>query len=373
MHVSTPCKQARIRQHLFSQEQTDGQTCKIGPTGFEPATPSPPAKCATKLRHGPTLKIPHIELDCLTGQGFTNPMNTQYELRATVSNELAEALDAYFLENELSEWCITRGEADAPYEVLGIFPNARSARTAVSKLQANVPDLPKRFVEKTINDADWQNAYKTFVKPWNDRQLYWIPLWERNRCTVPEHAAAVYLDAGMAFGTGAHETTRLCARRLLDYCQSHDTSSDKTQIIDAGCGSGILAFSAAALGFSDVFGFDIDSEAIAVCRKNAVENSHIATPNFAIADLENGLKDKQADLTLANIQTDVLVPNSSWLIRSIRLTGTLILSGLLTKEVHTVRTHYAADFARLRPEATLEIDSRQDNEWSDLQFKLSLH
>ena len=300
-------------------------------------------------------------------------MSTQCELRAIVAGHLAETLGDFFLENELSEWCITRGEINSPYEVLGIFPNSDIATTSLSKLQSAIPDFPTNFTIKTVDASDWQNAYKTFVKPWNDRQLYWIPLWERDSYDLPEDAAAVYLDAGMAFGTGAHETTRLCARRLLDYAQSHDTGSEKITVIDAGCGSGVLAFSAAALGFSDVYGFDIDAEAIAVCHKNAVENNHPVTPIFEIADLESGFRRKRADLTLANIQTNILIPQSSRLIHSIHPTGTLVLSGILTREVNTVRTHYETEFTQLIPNTGLAIDSRQDGEWSDLQFKLSLH
>jgi len=143
-------------------------------------------------------------------------------------------------------------------------------------------------------------------------------------------------------------------------------------LIDAGCGSGILAFSASALGFGDVSGFDIDPEAIVVCHKNATENPHITSPNFMTADLEKGLNNQQADVVIANIQADVLVVFSQWLIASVRPSGTLILSGLLTKEVQAVREHYEAGFTQLNPQASLvEVNSREDGEWSDLRFMLS--
>ncbi|MGK0310024.1 MAG: ribosomal protein L11 methyltransferase [Lentimonas sp.] len=298
-------------------------------------------------------------------------MSTQFELRTTITNELAAALDDYFLENELINWGIRQKELNDPYEVFGIFPDTHSGHTALSELRNTFPELPEKFTEKIIEDADWQNAYKEFLKPWSDRRLHWIPLWERDTYAAPENAIRVYLDSGMAFGTGAHETTRLCARRLVDYYETHNDQLNKSQVIDAGCGSGILALSAAALGFKNVSGFDIDPEAIGVCLSNAGENPHIATPEFSTADLENGLKNKQADLLLANIQTDVLIPFSLQLVQSIHPSGTLVLSGILTKEVEVVRTHYTAEFVKLRPEETFDVDSRQDGEWSDLQFQLS--
>ena len=298
-------------------------------------------------------------------------MSTQFELRATVSDELADALENHFLENEWIHWGILQKELHDPYEVFGIFSDSDSAHAALSDLRAAFPELPEEFTETTLEDTDWQNAYKEFLKPWSDRQLHWVPLWERNTYTAPANAICVYLDSGMAFGTGAHETTRLCARRLLDYYEAHRDSTDTLQIVDAGCGSGILALSAAALGFENVIGFDIDPEAIAVCLKNASENPHITTPQFKTADLNTGLNDKQADLILANIQTDILIPFSLQLVQSVCPSGTLTLSGILTAEVETVRAHYEAEFGRVYPETALDVDSRQDGEWSDLNFRLS--
>ena len=298
-------------------------------------------------------------------------MSTQFELRAPVADALAVALEEYFLESEWIDWGIMQKELHDPYEVFGIFPDIDTAHAALEKLRRIFPELPEKFAEKTIEDSDWQNAYKEFLKPWHDRQLHWIPLWERDTYTAPEGAVCVYLDSGMAFGTGAHETTRLCARRLLDYYEAHRNQLSKSQVIDAGCGSGILALSAAALGFKNVSGFDIDPEATVVCLKNASENPHIATPEFRTADLENGLTNTRADLLLANIQTDILIPFSQRLVQSISPTGTLVLSGILTKEVEQVRTHYTNEFTRMHPGEVINIDSREDGEWSDLQFQAS--
>ena len=297
-------------------------------------------------------------------------MNTQFELRTTVSNELATLLGDYFIENELPDWGILRRGRHDPYELFGIFPDSDTADAALANLRTDFPDLPEDFTFKTIEANDWQNAYKAFLKPWQDRQLHWIPLGERDTCSVPEDAVSVYLDAGMVFGTGAHETTRLCARRLLDYYETHGESLDKCRVIDAGCGSGILALSASALGFKTVSGFDIDPEAIAVCKQNVAENPHIPPPKFSISDLEEGLDGKQADLILANIQSHVLIRFSRPLIQSVARPGTLVLSGILTQEVEDVCTHFTAEISKLHPETVFDIHSHKAGEWSDLQFTL---
>jgi ribosomal protein L11 methyltransferase len=294
-------------------------------------------------------------------------MNHQLELRAVVEDALADPLEDYFCEIETPYWGVMQKERGDPYEVFGFFPDEATASTELSSLRLAFPNLPENFLRHTVYDADWQNAYKEFVKPWHNRQLHWIPLWERGKFTPPDGSAIVYLDAGMAFGTGAHETTRLCARRLLDYLEAHPETIDSDHIIDAGCGSGVLAFSASALGFKHLYAFDFDPEAIVVCHSNAVENPHLNKPEFAVADLEAGLAEgRQGNLVLANIQTDVLIPHSDPLVKGVKLGGTLALSGILTKELNQVRDHFEARFAQLRPDVRLKIDSREDGEWGDL-------
>ena len=298
-------------------------------------------------------------------------MSTQFELRTIIPDEMADLLDGHFFEIESAHWGLMQKEIDDPYEVFGIFADAKTAHAALAELRIEFPNLPETFTETVIEDADWQNAYKEFVKPWSDRQLHWIPLWERDNLETPADAAVVYLDAGMAFGTGAHETTRLCARRLKDYRDAHTDQLDTAELIDAGCGSGVLALSASVLGFKKILGFDFDPEAIVVCHSNAAENAHIAKLEFEVADLEDGLKDRQADLLLANIQTDVLIPHCDPVVHGVKSGGTLALSGILVKELDLVRSHYEAKFAELRPEDTISVDSRQDGEWGDLRFVLS--
>ncbi|TVP75840.1 MAG: methyltransferase domain-containing protein [Puniceicoccaceae bacterium] len=299
-------------------------------------------------------------------------MSQQIELRAGIPDAMADPLDAYFCEIETPYWGIMQKEITDPYELFGIFPDEATAKEQLSALRLEFKDLPKHFELKQIVDADWQNAYKEFVKPWSDRQLHWIPLWERENISAPEGSAVVYLDAGMAFGTGAHETTRLCARRLLDYLEANPQSPHSHQIIDAGCGSGVLALSASALGFQKIYGFDFDPEAITVCHSNAQENKHLLKPDFAVADLEIGFAGgRQGELVLANIQTDVLIPHCDPLINGVKAEGTLALSGILVKELEQVRAHYIREFTAQRPQVTLAVDSRQDGEWGDLMFKLS--
>lgn len=292
-------------------------------------------------------------------------MSTQWELRAVVPAELAEALDAYCYELDSPPWGILQKERHDPYELFGFFPDPDAADAALAELRIAFPELPEDFELQEIADADWQNAYKEFVKPWSDRQLHWIPLWERETTRPPADAAVVYLEAGMAFGTGSHETTRLCAGRLIDFLEARPADGETARILDAGCGSGVLALSAAALGFKHIEAFDNDPEVITVCHNNTRENPHLPALNYTVADLDSGLHPEQVDLLLANIQADVLMPAAENLLRALRPRATLALSGILTREIETVRACFERA-CESRFQGKYTMDSRSDGEWADL-------
>ena len=297
-------------------------------------------------------------------------MSSQIELRANVSSELADLLEGHFHECGTATWGILQRERGSPYEVFGFFPDVETANTELLELRELFPELPSDFESREITDEEWTYAYKAYVTPWSDRQLHWIPLWERDQIHPPEGSAKVYLDAGMAFGTGSHETTRLCASRLIDYYEASPDRFEQARIIDAGCGSGVLAFSASGLGGRNLYAFDNDPEAITVCHENCAHNPHLDRPYFAGADLQKGLAGEQADLLLANIQADVLIPHSDPVVMGVKPGGTIAISGILVKEIEEVRQHYTERFAALRPDDVISLDSRIDGEWADLCIQL---
>jgi ribosomal protein L11 methyltransferase len=162
----------------------------------------------------------------------------------------------------------------------------------------------------------------------------------------------------MAFGTGNHETTRLCCERLALFAAARGDLP--ARVIDAGCGSGILALSAAKLGFKPIAGFDNDPEAIQVSEENAGLNGLGGQVEFYVGDLVTGLAGRSAELVLANIQADVLMRYARELLGAVAPAGTLVLSGILSQELETVR----AKFAAAAP--GWSMDSRVMGEWSDL-------
>ena len=245
----------------------------------------------------------------------------------------------------------------------GSFETPDDAAAEYGELRKAFPALPESYDTEAVNDADWQNEYKKYLKPWDCRGLHWVPVWMKGEYRVPESDKALYFDAGMAFGTGDHPTTRLCAMALIDALA--DNPEDKS-VIDAGCGSGILAISAYLLGARKVFGFDRDPEAVKVSIENAEFN---AIPKGAIefvhSGIEMALAGRKADILLANIISDVLCIYADNLIEAVNPGGKLILSGILAAENDEVKECFAGRCKRAK-----SIESAVMGEWSSLVIEM---
>ncbi len=208
-----------------------------------------------------------------------------------------------------------------------------------------------------LADADWKESYKVHFKAWQFGRLHWVPVWERETFRLPAGDEVLWLDPGMAFGTGNHETTRLVVERLVGFAGKGGTHG---RVIDAGCGSGILALSAVKLGYDAVAAFDNDPQAVAISRQNAELNGLTGRVDFYEGDLVTGLAGRQAELVLANIQADVLMKFAGPLVAAVAPAGALVLSGILATELEQVRNWFEAMPPGWR------TDSRVMGEWSDL-------
>jgi ribosomal protein L11 methyltransferase len=215
-------------------------------------------------------------------------------------------------------------------------------------------------VVTAVVDEDWRNAYKAHFKAWRSGRLHWVPEWERATYPLSSDDVVIWLDPGMAFGTGNHETTRLCCERLVAWAEA---APRPARVIDAGCGSGILALSAVKLGFGTVYGFDNDAEAVRISAENAALNGAGEAVEWATADLVTGLAGRDAELVLANIQADVLMRFAGELLGAVVPGGGLVLSGILAHEQARVREVFAA----AAPD--WGIEGRVMGEWSDLALR----
>ena len=208
-----------------------------------------------------------------------------------------------------------------------------------------------------LADKDWKESYKEHFKAWRFGRLHWVPVWERDLFQLPESDEVLWLDPGMAFGTGNHETTRLVVERLVTLAEKKGTSGG---VIDAGCGSGILALSAVKLGFTTVAAFDNDELAVKISLQNAELNGLGGKVDFYVGDLVSGLAGRRAEILLANIQADVLMKFASELLGAVAPGGTLVMSGILAAELDRVREVFA-DKAPAWSTSSITM-----GEWSDL-------
>lgn len=154
--------------------------------------------------------------------------------------------------------------------------------------------------EKICRNADWENNWKKYFKPMpvGDRLLI-RPVWEDE--FEANGRAVLNLEPGLAFGSGTHDTTRLCLETLEKYAEQGKT------VLDIGCGSGILSIAAMLLGAQSAQGVDIDALAVKTARENALGNG-FSEPE--ICYVEGNLTEKisgKFDVIVANIVADIIV------------------------------------------------------------------
>ncbi len=284
-----------------------------------------------------------------------------FEVKVEIPAAQADAADDVLLELGVAGWGLLQDAIVQRAWVVGIFTGEDEARARSVELwplldAAGIYKIDTPVV-RVLPDQDWRDSYKAHFKAWKFGRLHWVPVWEREQFQLPAGEAVIWLDPGLAFGTGNHETTRLCVERMVPLIEKRGAA---LRVIDAGCGSGILALSAARLGVREVFGFDNDPEAVRVSEENAALNGLAGQVPFAVGDLVSGLAGRSADIVLANIQSDVLMRFVGELTRAVAPGGALILSGILARENAQVR----AAFAAVVP--TWAMEFREMGEWSDV-------
>jgi ribosomal protein L11 methyltransferase len=216
-----------------------------------------------------------------------------------------------------------------------------------------LPDLEAAvggaLVEVTTSELpdDWSERWKAFHRPLVlGERLAVRPPWE-----APIGAAVeIVVDPAQAFGTGAHETTRLCLELLLELADRGDAAGP---LLDLGCGSGVLAIAAAKLGFDPVVAVDFDPLSVEATRANAVVNE--AVLDVHRVDLRHD-PIPAAPTVLANLLRPLLLDYAHRLAEAPR---TLVASGLLVEEADEI----VAAFAR---QGLREQDRRERGEWAAL-------
>lgn len=264
-------------------------------------------------------------------------------------------------------------EEDTP-EDAGIF------QADLRRLLDEAPDtfcIAPVFLEiRQMDSADWENNWKEYFKPFRVDQILIAPTWE----TVPESIEGlenkggkvgdgteeaepakiiIRIDPGMAFGTGTHETTRLCLRGLKQYIKDGD------RVLDLGCGSGILGIGAMKLGAASITSVDIDEQAVKVAIENyEVNQVPQEKSTFFIGDVVSDEELKQKilrngtfDVVVVNILAEVIAQMLPALDRYLSKGGNLILSGILQEKGQLIKNG-------IETNSNLEyVDTVVDGDW----------
>ena len=186
-------------------------------------------------------------------------------------------------------------------------------------------------------DKDWINNWKTFFKPFRAADNIVIkPTWETYE-KENEDDILIEIDPGIAFGTGSHETTKLCIQALNKYVKKGDS------VLDVGCGSGILSIAALKLGAAHATAIDIDEVAVKVAAEN-MEVNHIPASQYTLFDgdliTNSFLKVKAGtghDIVVANILADVIIPLTGVIRPHLKKGGLYITSGIINTKEEEVR------------------------------------
>ena len=202
-------------------------------------------------------------------------------------------------------------------------------------------DFGRLYAEaEVVDDEDWKDRWKENFHPMKvTRDIVIRPSWEDYEAGPGEKV--IEIDPGMAFGTGSHETTRLCLQLMEKYApglraaEAGGDDAPGSRLLDVGCGSGILAMGGALLGFDRVLGIEIDPDAVAVARENVALNGLADRIEVRQGDLTEGV-DFAADMVAANLMADLVIRLAADCGRHLRGSGIFISSGILTEKEDVV-------------------------------------
>ena len=209
---------------------------------------------------------------------------------------------------------------------------------AMSDLRAYVDIGEGTLVKSETDDEDWLNNWKKYWKPFMvDESIMIKPTWEK-RPDVSKDTLVVELDPGTSFGTGMHHTTKLCIHQIRKYLKGGD------ELLDVGCGSGILSIIGLMLGAGHVTATDIDPAAVSAAAENAQVN-HLDMEQLTIlqGDMISDRKFAEEigkgkyDLIVSNILADVITSLSAVIGENLKPGGIFISSGILDTKEQNVR------------------------------------
>lgn len=299
------------------------------------------------------------------------------ELTVTCDNEAIEAVSEIFgrvgqgsavrptrLIRDAGDELSVREDPSAPYEITAHIPEDEAAPAAVEATERALWHLQAfglrpvgELQVRSVDEADWTDAWKASYVPQRIGRVVIVPSWLDEPLGPDE--VALYLDPGMAFGTGLHPTTRGCLTLL------QAISPMPPVVLDVGCGSGILALAALRLGADRAVCCDTDPLAVGATLANAAANGLADRVTAELGSLPPKPAGEPYPLVLANLVAAVLIDLAEALAAHTAPRGTLLAGGIIETRAEEVLVKLCA--------AGFELKSRlDDGEWVSLQVRRGL-
>lgn len=254
-----------------------------------------------------------------------------------------------FLENKEGHWDYIdddlMGLKECETTVTVYIPENAQGSEMISAIKTELKALKTRdtqnsfgrleYAFKNIKEEDWAHNWKKYFKPFViGKKLLIKPSWEH--CENKDGRKILEIDPASSFGTGQHNTTRLCLELLEKYLENND------RLLDLGCGSGILSIGGMLLGAKEAVAVDIEENAVTTAMENARKNNipegkYTAYCGNVIGDIS--LRDKIGtgyNIICANIVADVLIGMSTIFSQFLNKGGILIMSGIISERQHEV-------------------------------------
>ena len=198
-----------------------------------------------------------------------------------------------------------------------------------------------------IQDKIWEEeCQKDFPSMQFGKNLWVCPSWE-SKHSIPSDAIVINMDPGLAFGTGTHQTTSLCLEFLAE------NPPNSLDVIDFGCGTGILAIAAAKLGAKRVLAIDNDPQAVTASTENAEKNN--CSDVIKTFHSDDKIEYEKCDLLMANILAKPLVELQTLFSKIVKPNGAILLSGILEHQVEKIIDCYSPNFNNFK--------NSNKNEW----------
>ena len=236
--------------------------------------------------------------------------------------------------------CVKAYIAELP-ENEALLMAARNAVAALKQMDWQIDPGPLAIQETRIDEEDWANNWKQYYKPLPiGERLLICPSWERETLApdLRQERQVLFMDPGMAFGTGAHHTTRMCLELLDKRVKNGDA------VLDIGCGSGILAIAGLLLGAEHAQCVDIDPVAERVVQENLKANgidssrSEVRTGNFLTDERLRKAVGGGYDIVVANIVANVIIALAPLVPPLLKSGGLFITSGIIDERAEEVST-----------------------------------